>query len=84
MNASTCLYLHKRAQEVKDLGEKPIIKKGKFEARVIVKLKELGKDDPKKSVRDLEAAIETVISWNTNTQKNSNKRHTKRKNFGTY
>jgi transposase len=34
-----------------------IIKKSKFEAKVIVKLKELARDDPKKTIRDLEVEL---------------------------
>jgi hypothetical protein len=46
MNVNTCASLCKRAQEVEDLGERPILKKAKFEAKIILKLKKLARDGP--------------------------------------
>jgi hypothetical protein len=60
-NPSTCRSLYKRAQEVEELGENPILRKGKFEAKVILKLKQLARDHPKKSFRDLEADLEQAF-----------------------
>ncbi len=48
--------------DIEDLGEMPVIKKAKLEAKVIIKLKELARDNPKPSCRDLEGKLVQIFS----------------------
>ena len=47
----------KRASDIKDLGEKPIIKRSKFDTPIVLKLKELARDDVELSIRDLHGEL---------------------------
>ncbi len=47
----------KRAHDIENLGEKPVIKKAKFDASVMVKLKKLARENPKMALRDFPAEL---------------------------
>jgi hypothetical protein len=46
-----------RADDLEELGEKPVIKRAKFDTPVILRLKELARNNPKWSVRDFPAEL---------------------------
>ena len=52
--ARMCL---KKKRDIEELGEKPIIKKSKFESAVVIRLKSMARENPKYSVRDLEGEL---------------------------
>ncbi len=43
----------KKANDIEELGEKPIIKRSKFDAAVVLKVKELARENKELSIRDL-------------------------------
>ncbi len=49
--------LLKRAKDIEELGEKPVIKKSKFDTPVILKVKQLARENPKMAIRDFEAEL---------------------------
>lgn len=51
----------KRGRDIEDLGEKPVIKKSKFEASVILKLKQLSRENNKLSIRDLHGELAKIF-----------------------
>ena len=52
--------IHKRSQDVLELGEKPVIKKSKFETSVILNAKKLARENPKLSIRNLIAELKKL------------------------
>ena len=59
--ADACRMALKKQRDIDDLGKKPVIKKAKFEAKVTLKLKELARDNPKLSCRDLEGELVKIF-----------------------
>jgi transposase len=57
MNVAAAQMTLKRAIDNEELGEKPVIKKSKFDTPVILKLKQLARDNPSWSVRDFPAVL---------------------------
>jgi hypothetical protein len=49
--------LLKRAKDIEELGEKPVIKKSKFDTPVILKVKQLARENPIITIRDFEAEL---------------------------
>jgi len=48
---------HKRAADIAELGEKPVIKRAKFETPIYLRVKQLAKDNPKLAIRDFGAKL---------------------------
>ena len=44
-------------KDIEELGEKPIIKRSKFDTGVILKLKQIAREHPELSIRDLQGAL---------------------------
>ena len=57
INVSAAKMSLKRANDIDELGEKPVIKKAKFETPVILKLKQLVRETPNMSIRDFPAEL---------------------------
>ena len=57
MNVSAAKMALKRAADIEELGEKPVIKRSKFEAKVILKLKEMARNNVELSIRDLHGEL---------------------------
>jgi len=51
----------KRSNDVQELGEMPVIKKSKFETPVILKLKDLAREDNSLSIRDLHGELTKIF-----------------------
>jgi hypothetical protein len=47
----------KRKRDIEELGEKPIIKRSKFETPIHLRIKQLARDNPKLAIRDFEALL---------------------------
>ena len=50
-----------KKRDIEELGEKAVIKKAKFEAKVTLKLKELARENKKLSCRDLEGELVKIF-----------------------
>jgi len=61
MNKSAAQKALKRANDIIELGERPVIKKTKFEAPVILKLKEIARNNPTMAVRDFQGELTKVF-----------------------
>ena len=61
MNEAAAQMALKRANDIIELGEKPVVKKSKFETPVLLKVKELARDNPKLSVRDIEGELNKIF-----------------------
>ena len=57
MNIAAAQMTLKRARDIEELGERPVIKRSKFETPVVLKLKELARDNPKMAIRDFDAEL---------------------------
>jgi hypothetical protein len=47
----------KRKRDIEELGEKPVIKRLKFETPIHLRIKQLARDNPKLAIRDFEALL---------------------------
>ena len=47
----------KRENDIEEMGEKPVIKKSKFDTPVILKLKKLARENPQMAIRDFGAEL---------------------------
>ena len=61
INEAAAQMALKRANDIIELGEKPVVKKSKFETPVLLKVKELARDNPKLSVRDIEGELNKIF-----------------------
>lgn len=57
MNISAAQMLLKRQQEIDELGEKPVIKKPNFETPIVLKIKQMARENPKMAIRDFGAEL---------------------------
>ena len=57
MKESAVKMSHKRAVDIAELGEIPVIKKAKFETPIYLGVKQLAKDNPKLAIRDFGAKL---------------------------
>ena len=57
ITAGAAKKAHKRARDIEELGERPVIKKAKFDTHVILRLKEMARSEEKLSIRDFEAEL---------------------------
>ena len=58
---SAARMLMKRADDVAELGEKPVIIKSKFATPVVTKMKEVARDNPDMSIRDLAGELRKIF-----------------------
>jgi transposase len=69
--AAAAKMLLKRKLDIDELGEKPVIKKSKFDTPVVLRVKELARNDGKKAIRDFGADLakefpgKTIPSFST-------------------
>ena len=61
MNISTAQMALKKFNDIQELGEKPVVKSSKFEAKVILKLKELARNNVELSIRDLRGELGKIF-----------------------
>ena len=54
---AACRMAFKRANDIQELGEKPVVKKAKFETPVMLRVKQLARDNPKMAIRDFEGEL---------------------------
>ena len=57
MKESTAQMALKRMRDIEELGEKPVVKRSKFDTPIILRIKQLARDNPKIAIRDFEALL---------------------------
>ena len=57
INVAAAQMSHKRAADIAELGEKPVMKRAKFETPIYLRVKQLAKDNPKLAIRDFGAKL---------------------------
>jgi hypothetical protein len=57
MTESAARMALKRKRDIEELGENPVIKRSKFETPIHLRIKQLGRDNPKLAIRDFGAIL---------------------------